>query len=180
MKTPVVAVTVIMFALFAISCQPQQKPLTDAQKAAIADSAKAVVQSMLDHADKLDFQGYFDGYATDADVRCIENGSLHPSLDFMKKAYAELQPAFESLQNTPDSWEITVLSSDAVVITMPKHFTFKPKGLPEYKAQSVWSGVLQHRGGKWAIIQSHESWLNPEQIMAAFVPPPTKQSHPKK
>jgi hypothetical protein len=180
MKSFLVALTIIMFALCAISCQPQQKPLTEAQLAAIADSAKAVVQSMLARADELDFKGYFDGYATDTDVRCVENGSLHPSLDFMKKAYADLQPAFESLHNTADSWEITVLSSDAVVITMPKHFTFKPKGLPEFKAQSVWSGVLQHRGGKWKIIQSHESWLNPEQIMAAFVPPPTKQSHPKK
>jgi hypothetical protein len=180
MRASLVAVISIMFALLAFSCQPQQKSLTEAQKEAIADSARAVVQSMLDHADKLDFKGYFDSYATDVTVRCVENGSLHPSLDFMKKAYAELQPAFESLHNTPDLWAITVLSSDVVVITMPKHFTFKPKGLPEFKAQSVWSGVLQRRGGRWAIIQSHESWLNPGQIMAAFVPPPTKQSHPKK
>lgn len=180
MKTLFIGMAIIVFALFAFSCQPQPTTLSQAQKAAIADSAKAVVQMMLSNADKLDFVSCFNGYATDADARFVENGSLHPSLDEMKKSYADMKPMFESLHNTPDSWDVIVLGSDAVVITMPEHFTFKPKGLPEYKAQGVWSGVIQRRGGKWAIVQSHESWVNPEQVMAAFVPPPTKQSHPKK
>jgi hypothetical protein len=180
MKYPLFGVVIIMLSLIAFACQSQPTTLTEAQKAAMVDSAKAVVQRMLSNADKLDFGAYFNEYAADADARFVENGSLHPSLDEMKKAYADLQPAFESLHNIPDSWDMIVLGSDAVLITMPKHFIFKPKGLPEYKAQSVWSGVVQRRGGKWVIVHSHESWLNPEQIMAAFVPPPTKQSHSKK
>lgn len=87
---------------------------------------------------------------------------------------------FESLHVVADAWHMTVLGTDVVAITIPLHFIFKPKGLPEYTAQGVWSGIVQRRGGKWTIIQSHESWLNPEQVMAAFVPPPTKQSRPKK
>lgn len=180
MKASCFGLMLAIFAVFAFSCQQQQTTLTEAQKAAIADSAKAVVQSMLSHADKLDFGAYFNVYSTDPDVRCVENGTLYPSLDTMKKGYADLQPMFESLHNTPDAWHMTVLGADAVLITMPEHVTFKPKGLSEYKAQAVWSGVVQRRGGKWAIIQSHQSWLNPEQVMAAFMPPPTKQSHPKK
>ncbi len=180
MKTSIFGLATIIFALVALSCQPQPTTLTQAQKDLIADSAKAVVQIMLSSADRLDFGTYFNVYASDADVRCVENGVLHPSLDAMKKSAADMQPMLESLQNSPDSWEMIVLSSDAVVVTMPEHFTFKPKGLPEYKAQGVWSGVVQRRGGKWVIVQSHESWVNPEQVMAAFMPPPTKQSHPKK
>jgi len=92
----------------------------------------------------------------------------------------DFHPLFESLVNTPDAWDMIVLSSDAVAITMPLHSSFKPKGLPEYKAQGVWTGVVQRRSGKWTIIQSHESWVNPEQVMAALMPPPPKESRPKK
>jgi len=180
MKASLFGLILVILAVFAFSCQPQPTTLSEAQKAAIADSAKAVVQLMLSHADKLEFEAYFSVYSTDADVRCVENGSLYPSLDAIKKAYAQMQPMFESLHNAPDAWNITVLGTDAVAITMPEHFTFKPKGLPEYKAQGVWSGIVQRRGGKWTIIQSHESWVNPEQVMAALMPPPPKESRPKK
>jgi len=179
MKSSLISIAIFVMALLAASCQPQPTAFTEAQKAAIADSAKAVVQLMLTHADKLDFVAYFNDYSPDPDARYIENGLLYPSLDAMKKAYADFKPLFESLKNKPEAWDMIVLSSDAVVITMPSHFNFKPKGLPEYRGQYVWTGVVQRRNGKWAIIQSHESWLNPEQVMAALMPPPPKQS-PKK
>jgi len=180
MKTPLFALTLLAFAILAFSCQPQPTTLTDTQKAAIADSAKTVVQLMLANANKLDFVAYFNHYSADPDGRYIENGSLYPSLEAMKKNYADSSPLYESLNCTPDAWDMIVPSSDAVVITMPFHFSFKPKGLPEYKAQGVWTGVVQRRSGKWAIIQSHESWIDPEKVMAALLPPQPKQSRPKK
>jgi len=180
MKTSFLCLVAIVFVLLGFSCQNQPATFTEAQKAAVADSAKAVVQAMLANANKLDFVAYFNDYSADPNARYIENGLLYPSLDAMKKNYADFNPMFESLQNTPDAWNMTVLGSDAVAITMPLHFTFKPKGLPEFTAQSVWSGIVQRRGGKWTIIQTHESWVNPEQVMAAFMPPPPKESRPKK
>ena len=180
MKTLLFTLAFLAFAILAFSCQPQPTILTEAQKASIADSAKAVVQLMLTNANKLDFVAYFDHYSADPDSRYIENGMVYPSLNAMKKAYADLNPLLESLTNIPDAWDMIVLSSDAVAITLPLHFSFKPKGLPEYKAQSVWTGVVQRRHGKWTIVQSHESWVNPEQVMAALVPPPPKESRPKK
>lgn len=180
MKTSMFAPTFLALAILALCCQPQPTTLTEAQKASIADSAKAVVQLMLTNANKLDFVAYFDHYSADPDSRYIENGMLYPSLDAMKKTYADMNPLFESLMNVPDAWDMIVLSSDAVAITLPLHFSFKPKGLPEYKAQSVWTGVVQRRSGKWTIVQSHESWVNPEQVMAALMPPPAKEPRPKK
>jgi hypothetical protein len=180
MKLSILGLVFLILAIFSFACQPQQHSLTDSQKAAIADSAKTVVQLMLANADRLDFVAYFDNYSADPDARYIENGFLYPSLDTMKKFYADLNPLFESLKNKPDGWDMTVLGSDAVAITMPFHMTFKPKGLPEYTAQGIWTGVVQRRNGKWTIMQSHESWINPEQVMAALVPLVPKQSSPKK
>jgi len=180
MKTSFISLAAIAFALLGFSCQDQPATFTEVQKAAIADSARAVVQAMLANANKLDFVAYFNDHSADPNARYIENGLLYPSLDAMKKLYADLNPLFESLQNTPDAWDMTVLGSDVVAITMPLHFRLKPKGLPEFTAQSVWSGIVQRRGGRWTIIQSHESWVNPEQVMAALTPPPAKESRPKK
>ena len=179
MKTSHVGLAAIVCVMLGFSCQPQPAALTEAQKAAIADSGRAVVQLMLTHANRLDFVAYFANYSADADARYIENGSFYPSLDAMKKAYAGLALVLDSLQNTPDAWDVRVLSSDVIAVTMPLHFNFKPKGLPEHKAQGVWSGIVQRRGDSWTIIQSHESWINPEQVMAALVSPPLQQSGPK-
>jgi len=176
MKLSVWGLILFVFAFVSFSCQSPPTTLTEAQKTVIADSAKAVVQLMLTNADKLDFVAYFDHYSADKDARYIENGLLYPSLEAMGKAYAELSPIIESLKVTADAWDMAVLGSDAVAITMPLHFTFKSKGLPEYEARAVWTGIVQRRSGKWTIIQCHESWLNPQEVMAALMPPPPKQT----
>ena len=89
----------------------------------------------------------------------------------MKKGYVDLAPTLESLQNTLDAMDVLVLGPDAASVTAPFHFTFKPKGRPEYKAQGVFSVIVQRRAGSWKIVQSHESWVNADQVMAALVPP---------
>jgi hypothetical protein len=63
-----------------------------------------------------------------------------------------------------------VLAPDAAAVTLPIHLRIKAKGRPEYKGQYVWSGIVQRRSGTWKLIQSHESWQNAEQIMAAITP----------
>ena len=180
MKTLLFAVSLLPLAMFAFSCQPQPTSLTDVQKAAIEDSAKAVVNAVIANANKLDFNAYFQFYSADADGRYIENGSMSPSLDEMKKGYIDLAPTLESLQNTVDAIDVLVLGPDAASLTVPFHFSFKPKGHPEYKAQGVFSVIVQRRAGSWKIVQSHESWVNPEQVMAALVPPATKQQVAKR
>jgi ketosteroid isomerase-like protein len=157
-------------ALFAIGCQTQAPTLSDAQKASIADSVKTVVQRIIANSNKLDFPAVFQDYSADPDARFTENGALYASLDAMKKAYADLVPTMEIIDNTVDAWNVTVLAEDAAAVTLPIHLRIKAKGRPEYKGQYVWSGIVQRRNGAWKLIQSHESWQNAEQIMAAITP----------
>ena len=67
-----------------------------------------------------------------------------------------------------------MLADDAASFTLPMHFSIKAKGRPSYSGQYVWSGVVQRRAGTWQIIQSHESWLNFDQVIAALAPAPGK------
>jgi len=180
MKKSLLSLLFAGLAIFAFSCQPRSSALTDSQKAAIADSTKSLLRAVLTNSDKLDFAAALQFYSGDADARFIENGALFPSLDAMKKAYADFAPILESLKNNVDSWDIMVLGADAVSFTAPIHFSFKAKGRPQYNGQYVWSGIVQRRGGTWKLVQTHESWLNFEQAMAAIMPLPTKQERSKK
>jgi hypothetical protein len=101
------------------SCQRQTAPLKEDQKKQIGDTARQVVQQVLDLSNQLDFKSALDFYSNDADARFVENGSVFPSLDAMRTAYEELGPAIELLENRVDKWDIVVLSNDAVLITTP-------------------------------------------------------------
>jgi len=174
MKTIFSALIVCGLTLL-ISCQQQTTSLTENQKSQIADSARQVVQQVLDLCNKLHFNSASNFYSTDANARFIENGSIFPSLEAMRTAYEQLGPAIELLENNVDKWDIVILSQDAVSITTPIHFKIKAKGLSEYNGQYVWSGIIRKENGKWTIFQSHESWLNYAEAMAALTPPATEE-----
>jgi hypothetical protein len=157
--------------LLVLSCQPQQATLTESQKSEIANTAKAVVQNVIDNSNRLDFKAALQNYSGDPDTRYIENGMIFPSLTALEEAYNEFGPTLELLENRIDSWDIIVLAADAVSITLPIQLRIKPKNLSEYNGRYVWSGIVQKRNGKWMIVQSHESWLNYTEVVAALTPP---------
>lgn len=156
------------------ACQQKPAELTDAQKTAIADSAKAVVQAGVSSINKLDLSGAFLAYSGDPDAKYVEAGVMS-SLADMKKSMVDMSMNLESLDNVVDEWHTVVLGPDAVAITSPFHFTFKMKGKPApFSAKGVWSGVVQRRAGKWMIVQSHESWVDADKVIAEMSPAPAK------
>ena len=158
------------------ACAPSASEFTDAQRTAVADSAKAVAKRIIENSNQLNFSAAFEDYAADPDTRYVENGVLFPSLDSLKQSYAEFVPILELVRNSVDAWDVTVLGPDAAVVTLPIHLTIKAKGRPQAAGQYVWSAVMQRRAGRWKAIQTHESWQNPEKLLAALMPPaaPTK------
>jgi hypothetical protein len=156
--------------LLLVSCQKPSTALTEDQKKQIADSAIQVIKQVLDLSNHLDFTSVLNYYSSDADARYIENGYLYPSLDVLKTAYTELVPSLDYIKNTADTYHTLVLSNDAVAVTVPIHFKIKAKELAEYNGQYVWSAIVQKRNGKWTIVQTHESWLNYAEAIAALTP----------
>ncbi len=171
MRTP--RALVVLAAVVLTACQSQRTVLSDAQKAALADSARTIVRTMVANANKLDFASYFNDYSADADARYVENGALVPSLDAFKKEYADMAPMLDSLTNMVTTIDALVLGPDAVAVTMPDPFVIKAKGRAAAKAEGVWTAIIQRRNGKLQIVQTHESWVNPEAVMAAIMGPPT-------
>ena len=172
MKTTCSTLILFVLTLFVMSCQKQTTTLTAVQKSQIEDSTKEVLQKILENCDKLDFNTAFQFHSENSDARYIENGAIFPSLDQMKEAYNQLEASLELVENTVDSWDILVLAKDVVSFTLPIHIRFKVKDLPEYKGQYVWSGILQKQNGAWMMVQTHESYLNHAEFIAALTPPP--------
>jgi len=147
--------------------------MTDSQKTAVADAAKEVAVRVIAYSNKLDFATALKDYSPDADARYVENGVLL-SYDALKKVYlTDLGPTLEVCENTVDAWDVTVLGPDAASVTVPIHLRIKAKGGPEIKNHPyVWSAVIQRRGGRWQVVQTHESHVDYERLVAALTPPP--------
>ena len=122
------------------------------KREAVAAAAKNVVETVLQKVNHLDFAGAFAVYSNDPDARFIENGVLAPSLDALKREYAELGPTLEFLENKVDSETVLVLAEDGAAVTVPVHFRIKAKGRPEYAGQYVWSVIVQRRNGTWQLV----------------------------
>jgi hypothetical protein len=175
MKTSLLDLAILVLVLLAFSCQPQPTVLTDAQKAAIADSAKAVVQDHFAGAQKLTGKAFFQSYSSDPDVRYVENGVLYPSLASAKASVDSSYGMLESLTPGVDTFDVVVLGPEAAAVTAPFHFTLKTKAGKEAKGQGVFSAVVQLRAGRWQIVLSHESEVNLAELMAAMAPPKPKR-----
>jgi len=175
MKVSLCSVMLILVVVTTVGCQSRSDGLTPAQKEAVAASAKSVVDTVFQKSNQLDFAGALAVYSNDPDARYIENGVLVPSLEALRQEYAELGPTLELVENRIDSESVLVLGEDVAAVTVPVHFRIKAKGRPEYAGQYVWSGIVQRRNGTWRLVQSHESWLHAEQVMAAISPAPAAQ-----
>lgn len=171
MKVLTLISTLFAVIIFTQSCQQQSIELTASEKSVIVDSAKAVLTKVFDYSNKLNYNAALKFYSADSDTRYVDNGTIYSSLEAMKVAYDQVGPTMELVENTIKSWDAVVLANNAVAFTLPINLRLKAKGRPEYAGQFVWSGILQQRNGKWLIIQSHESWLNYADVVAALTSP---------
>lgn len=163
-----IAISLLLLLLF-ISCQKQENNLTLTEKQEIIASAKVTVQKVFDCSNRMEFIKGLDYYSNESDAYYTSNGTVM-SLKDLKASYSQIGPAVETLHNSIDSWNATVISKDAVAFTLPIHLKIKLKGLPEYNGQLIWSGIVQKKKEKWMIVQSHESWLNCVEATAALTP----------
>jgi hypothetical protein len=170
----------VFFAVLASACSqdpPAKSPtndaaLTEAQRATVTTEAKAIAKRVLDYSNQIDFARALEDYSSSPDARYVENGVLFPSLDALKKEYAELGPTLEVLENVADAYDVLVLGPDAAVVTVPIHLRVKAKGRPELKDHPyVWSVIVQRRGGRWQVVQTHESHVDYEKLVGALTPP---------
>lgn len=146
-------------------CHPAPVTLTEADRAAVADSAKSALQALMNSGSNHDSAGYVAKLSLDPDAKYATAGNLSGSAAEVGASVAA--PFLSSLTQTLDGWFPAVLAPDAVAFTAPYHFTATLKGRAEpYPGSGVISGVVQRRNGTWRIIQYHESFNKQDELLA--------------
>jgi ketosteroid isomerase-like protein len=119
---------------------------------------------------RLDLNAAFRDYSAASDARYMDNGAVCPSLAAYKRANEQFGTILEYVRTTPDSLSTIVLAHDAVMVTAPWHAEMKAKRRPEHKGRGVSSLLVQRREGRWQIVHTHESFVNPTEMLAALMP----------
>lgn len=167
-----------------LSCQREPRDLTEEDKILIVDSTTQVARKIIESVSRSfkepkemisTFELYF---ASNDNVRHTSNGLLITSLEVLIDSLnspnlMNFRSTIESFEETPDRFDVLVLSRDVVSITVPAHYKIKAKGLAEYNGQEVLSFLLQKINGRWLVTQSHISEFDVCKAMAALMPPPT-------
>ncbi len=173
---PKILISIFLITLFVFlqSCQNHNKSINESEQKSIIDSARITVQKVFDASNNLQFIDGLKHYSNDADAYYTSNGIIS-SLAELEAAYRQIGPSVEVLENSIDSWNSTLLSKNTVAFTLPIHLKIKLKDVPEYTGQLIWSAIVQKRNKKWVIVQSHESWLNCVEAVAALTSPENKK-----
>jgi ketosteroid isomerase-like protein len=157
----------------AMACQPAPVTMSDAQKAALADSVKAFAMGMVDKMNKGDMKGAMASYSQDAGARYTNNGMMMDAAG-MAKMNQDMAPMMAGMQIKPDKADVIILGPDAAVINSPYSMTMKSPAGKTVSGKGVWTGVVQRQAGAWRVVSSHISDVNAEDMMKAMMAPAPK------
>ena len=153
----------------ALACAKSDAPLSNAERAAIADTLKAMVVSAYDLSKPNVVANLMSLYPDSGRVISASGGAMtktRPQLEEQIKTFWKYvgsnmkQPKWEWT-----SMEVDVLSRDAAVMTSTyrvPHTT--PNGM-RHVIGGAWTAVFARRGGRWVIVQEHLSDAPPNMEM---------------
>ena len=160
---------VVVGAVLLGACGPRaEAPLSDAERAAIADTLRTMIVSAYDLAKPGDrVARMMSLYPPTGNVVSANGGRASVSRDSLA---AEIRAFWEYVgQNmrdpkwTWDEWHIDVLARDAAVVTATYHVPHvTPRGEP-HTISGAMTEVFQRRNGRWSVVQEHLSDLAPSQ-----------------
>lgn len=149
-------------AALGAACRVAPAPLTDAQRAAIADTIKQQANLFFEYDRKLDAEGLMSLMTTEPDLVWGENGMLYPSRDSLA---AVARGVLGNAREVDGAWEelhVLVLGPDAAAASGRFHFRLvKQDGSSMTIEQATWTGVYQRRNGRWVVVQGNEGYPPP-------------------
>ena len=132
--------------------------LTDAERAALADSIRQFANEMVVTIDGHDVDGFIDYHWRHPDFTWASSGSITP-LDSHHVSMKEYFPGVgKNVHFKLGDSRVHVLSRDAAVATSIIHSTNIDDDGEPTTGHEAWSIVVQRIGGEWKVVQAHESY----------------------
>lgn len=135
------------------ACQPAE--LSTSQRAAVAAQVTAVMDTAMAGINRLDPQPFLT--LLEGNKVYAENGMIFPTHDSLVAQVQSIPTMFQSVDlRWTSNPEITVLGKDAAVLTSRFAESVVDSAGTAITLTGIWTGVLQRKDGKWAIVQAHE------------------------
>jgi len=149
------------------ACQPRQPTVTEADRSAVVDTVRRIVEGVFVAASRRDAAGYVSVYAADPDVQpAVWNGVAAPTLERLRATADTFYGAIAALE-TSASGEVRtiVLAPDAAAAEVPFTFTITTKSGKRVPGQGITTVLLRKRAGAWKIVHTHESEQHFDAVM---------------
>ncbi len=144
------------------ACTMQQRPLTDAQRAALGDSVDQVATRMMAtfsaHPDADTMLAY---YVKGNELVHAEYGMIYPTYDSLVKMVRAGLGALKSAHATLSDKRVLVLDRDVVVLTAMVGGAFTDTANKVTPMREAWMMVFHRTSDGWKIAADHESTAPP-------------------
>lgn len=158
MTSSIAVATVALVLSATVSCAPSAPAaLSDAQRAAIADTVKQQAARLYEAENRRDADVFIAEATDDPDFRYVANGNLFPSKDSLSKSAHARVKSLKSLTYTLKDAGVTVLSPDAAVFTGSYDETAVDSTGKTLTFRDGWTAVYARRNGQWKIVHGHFS-----------------------
>lgn len=155
------------------ACQPAAPALTDADRTAIADSTKTMMQGLFATLNARDVERMFSYYKA-GEFISAENGTMAPNRAAIDSGMRAFWGGLREANLAEDSNKVVVLDRDNVVYAAFWHGAFTDTTGNSMSMSGLWTGVV-HRGDEgWKVVAEHNSM--PPGSMPAPPPPPRRRS----
>jgi uncharacterized protein (TIGR02246 family) len=139
-----------------IACQPAEQRMTEAQRAAIADTVRALTNEVMAAFDQIDVDRAFSYYSDAEDAGYAEGGKLY-SFEALVAQYRAIYAGLRDQKGELRESKTTVLVPDAAVLTAGGAYSMTDTTENTFGGQFAWTLVWVRRDGKWKILHSHAS-----------------------
>jgi uncharacterized protein (TIGR02246 family) len=172
---PVARVVAIVVAVAVMGCQAASGSsasagMADAERAAITDTATAIINGVFAAANHMKGAEFVSRFAKDS-ATITDNGEVAPSVAAYGASADTFYVNLKSIDPKPTAVHVRVLSPDAAFAHAPFAFTATAKNGKSVNGTGVVTALLQRQGGSWAITDYHESEADVAAMMAVLAPP---------
>jgi len=161
--------------VLAAGCNKGPAPLTDAERAALADSVSQVATDlfagMAAPATAASVDKMLSYYVKGDALVHAEYGMIYPTYDSLVKVIRAMFRPGATVNMTLDQKRLTVLDRDVVVLTALLNATMKDSAGKATPVHEAWMAVFHRTPDGWKIAADHESVAPPAP------PTPAKPKH---
>jgi hypothetical protein len=144
------------------TCAPPQRPLTDAQRAALGDSVDQVASRMMaSFATQATADHMLSFYVSGNELAHAEYGMIFPTYDSLVKAARAFWRPYKAVQLALSEKHLTVLDRDVVVLTAFISGTVTDSANQATPVREAWTAVFHRTSDGWKIAADHESMAPP-------------------